>query len=151
MVVGRGVVLTKVHWASGPFMAFQSQSHQLSFTEQVQIMPSSVTDSPSVMILSDGVLQLYPGGDGDGDGININNNNSSNNNEEENVSMDRILSVSSEGVVMGIKVTYCMGGSCNCQEILGTVQRMYCPSDCACVRARARACVCVCVCVFVLW
>ena len=115
-------------------------------------MPSSVTVSPSLMILPDGVLQLYPGGDGDG--ININNNNSSNNNEEENVSMDRILSVSSEGVmgviVMGIKVTYCMGGSCNCQEILGTVQQMYCPSDCACVRARARVCVCVCVCVVVV-
>ena len=77
MVVGRGVVLTKVHWASGPFMAFQSQSHQLSFTEQVQIMPSSVTVSPSLMILSDGVLQLYPGGDGDG--VNISYNNSSNN------------------------------------------------------------------------
>ena len=44
-------------------------------------MPFSVTVSPSLMILPDGVLQYFPGGDGDG--VNINNNNSSNNNEEE--------------------------------------------------------------------
>ena len=44
-------------------------------------MPFSVTVSPSLMILPDGVLQFCP--DGDGDGVNINNNSSNNNEEEE--------------------------------------------------------------------
>ena len=44
-------------------------------------MPFSVTVSPFSMILPEGVLQLYPGGDGDG--VDINDNNSSNNNEED--------------------------------------------------------------------
>ena len=47
----------------------------------MQVTPFSVTVSPSLMILPDGVLQFCPGGDGDG--VNINNNNSSNNKEEE--------------------------------------------------------------------
>ena len=84
VVGGGGVTVSEPHWACGPARESRSQSqlsHQLS-REQVQFTPFSVTVSPSLMILPDGVLQFCPGGDGDG--VNINNNsNSSNNNEEE--------------------------------------------------------------------
>ena len=71
VVVGGGVVVAGEHWAYGPTSGwnFQSQvSHTLSMV-QVQVMPFSVTVSPSWMIVPNGVLQLFPGGDG------VNNNN----------------------------------------------------------------------------
>ena len=83
VVSGGGVTVSEQHWACGPARGSRSQSqlsHRLS-REQVQVTPFSVTLSPSLMILPDGVLQFCPGGDGDG--VHISNNNSSNNNQEE--------------------------------------------------------------------
>ena len=122
-------------------------------------MPFSVTVSPFLMILPDGVLQLYPGGDGDG--VDISYNNSSNNNEED-VSMDRILSVSSEGVMRAIvkalkspvvweRVVIVKKFWELFKKYRPTVHQTVCSRAGmrACMRAYVRACVCVCVCVYV--
>ena len=53
--------------AGGPSPGFTSH-HMPSATEQLQIMPSSVSVSPSLMILPNGVLQVFPVDDDDGDG-----------------------------------------------------------------------------------
>ena len=103
------------------------------------------------MILPDGVLQLYPGGDGDG--VNISYNNSSNNNEG-NVSMDRILSVSSERVLRAIvkalkssvvwERVVIVKNSGNYSRNIGLSSIKLCSR--ACMRACVRACVCAYVC-----
>ena len=70
-MVGGGVDVAGEHWAYGPSSErkFPSQFfHTLSMV-QVQVMPFSVTVCPSWMIVPNGVLQLFPGGDG------VNNNN----------------------------------------------------------------------------
>ena len=54
--------------AGGPSPGFTSH-HMPSATEQLQIMPSSVSVSPSLMILPDGVLQFSPVDDDDSDGV----------------------------------------------------------------------------------
>ena len=71
VVVGGGVVVAGEHLAYGPSLEpkFQSQSSNKLSMEQVQVMPFSVTVCPSSMMVPDGVLQLFPGGDG------VNNNN----------------------------------------------------------------------------
>ena len=77
VVVGRDVVLrggvavAGWHLAYGPSLEpkFQSQVSNKPAMVQVQVMPFSVTVCPSWMMVPDGVLQLFPGGDG------VNNNN----------------------------------------------------------------------------
>ena len=71
VVVGGSVAVAGKHLAYGPSLEpkFQFQiSNKLSMV-QVQVMPFSVTVCPSWMMVPDGVLQLFPGGDG------VNNNN----------------------------------------------------------------------------
>ena len=63
-----GTVVKGEQSAGGPSPGFTSH-HMPSATEQLQIMPSSVSVSPSLMILPDGVLQFSPVDDDDGDGV----------------------------------------------------------------------------------
>ena len=64
-----GSVIKGEQSAGGPSLGFASHHIQLSPTEQLQIMPSSFSVSPSLMILPDGVLQFSPVDDDDGDGV----------------------------------------------------------------------------------
>ena len=73
VVVGGGVVVAGEHWAYGPSLEPKSQSqssNKLSMV-QVQVMPFSVTVSPSWMMVPNGVLQLFPGGDGVNNNSNV--------------------------------------------------------------------------------
>ena len=63
------VVLTDSQSACGPASKSHESHcrfHQLP-RKQVQVLPSSITVSPSLMIFPEGVLQFCPVGDGDCD------------------------------------------------------------------------------------